>query len=166
LLFALKYSYFLLNIILTFDSGLDLVVKECLLPELDIGEFMIFKNMGAYTISGAVPFNGIPLARCIYVVATSWDTIKEAFVESADEQLYMQNINNNSSTCAAAATLAFSRALSSIQQNESIDEINVKVNSMSIENINDELNINEIGLNDENCMDSNSPSAVDCPIIC
>jgi len=60
-------------------DGLDVVVKECLLPELKTDEFMVFKNMGAYTLSGAVAFNGIPLARCIYVASTSWDTIKNAF---------------------------------------------------------------------------------------
>jgi hypothetical protein len=59
------------------------VVKECLLPELKTDEFMVFKNMGAYTISGAVAFNGIPLARCIYVASTSWDTIKNAFVDES-----------------------------------------------------------------------------------
>lgn len=63
-------------------DGLDVVVKECLLPELHQDEFMVFKNMGAYTLSGAVAFNGIPLARCIYVAAQSWDTIKNAFEDT------------------------------------------------------------------------------------
>lgn len=117
-------------------DGLDLVVKECHLPQLDVGEFLVFKNMGAYTISGAVAFNGIPLARCIYAASTSWDTIKDAFTDQFDEQcvspfvgsLLKESVgmNNNHSisnnnTC-AAANLAFSRALSSLhyQQQQQI----------------------------------------------
>jgi len=93
-------------------DGLDLVVKEIYLPECDTEEFMVFKNMGAYTLSGAVAFNGIPLARCIYVASTSWDTIKNAFVETPAEEC---GIFSPSATC-GASDLAFSRALSNIQQ--------------------------------------------------
>jgi len=102
-------------------DGLDVVVKECYLPELSTGEFMVFKNMGAYTISGAVAFNGIPLARCIYVASTSWETIKEAFNEPTDDT-FMNVSATNTSTCAAAATLAFNRCLSSIQQQQQQQE--------------------------------------------
>jgi len=107
-------------------DGLDVVVKECFLPEMDTGEFMVFKNMGAYTISGAVAFNGIPLARCIYIASTSWETIKEAFTEPADEpttvlsSLLKCDVNSNSSTCAAAASIQYMRS----QQQQQKDEIN------------------------------------------
>lgn len=101
-------------------DGLDVVVKECYLPELQEKEFMVFKDMGAYTLSGAVAFNGIPLARCIYIASTSWETIKGAFVESTEEELTcvsaFKEVNSNSSTCAAAATLGYTRAISSCQQ--------------------------------------------------
>jgi ornithine decarboxylase len=91
-------------------DGLDLVVKEAYLPELPLGEFLAFRNMGAYTLSGAVAFNGIPLARCIYVVAQSWDTIRDAFVdaETADEpSLVMLGMLKEApgGTCAAAGCL-------------------------------------------------------------
>ena len=66
-------------------DGLDVIQKECYLPEIETGAFMVFKNMGAYTISGAVPFNGIPLARCIYTASTSWSIIKNAFDEQPAE---------------------------------------------------------------------------------
>ena len=96
-------------------DGLDVVVKECLLPELKTEEFMVFKNMGAYTLSGAVAFNGIPLARCIYVASTSWDTIKDAFVDemsitddimaSAPATAAVGNNNSLSATMISAATV-------------------------------------------------------------
>lgn len=134
-------------------DGLDLVVKETYLPELPINEFMVFKNMGAYTLSGAVPFNGIPLARCVYVVAQSWDTIKEAFNETLiDEQLVislLKEATTNSSTCAAAATLALARAFSSSSSSKHHEE------ERSIE-------LNE-KLGDDNCLDQ---SNIDCAITC
>jgi ornithine decarboxylase len=41
----------------TCDS-LDKVVAECVLPELWVGDWLLFSNMGAYTISAATNFNG------------------------------------------------------------------------------------------------------------
>jgi len=64
---------------------LDCVVKEMLLPELPSGEFMVWRDMGAYTISGAVAFNGIPVPKCIYTVSHSWDIIKNAYADMHDE---------------------------------------------------------------------------------
>jgi len=69
-------------------DGLDCVVKEMLLPELQQGEFMVWREMGAYTISGAVAFNGIPVPKCIYTVSHSWDII-HAFADMSDEPIVM-----------------------------------------------------------------------------
>ena len=142
-------------------DGLDVVVKECQLPELNTGDFMVYKNMGAYTISGAVAFNGIPLARCIYVASTSWETIKDAFTEQDDEAIVynsMKEPNSNSSTCAAAATLAFNRALSCIQQQEKNELILNENNENSCcgSVVNDNIDINEEQAN----------TSVDCAIKC
>lgn len=150
-------------------DGLDVVVKETYLPEMNTGEFMIFKNMGAYTLSGAVPFNGIPLPRCIYVASTSWDTIKEAFTEPADEPLVnnlLKEATSNSSTCAAAATLAYNRLMSSIQQQDANDDDDVVVSKDSAKlNVVGEMKLNE-DLNDD-CIDqSNEITTVDCAITC
>lgn len=162
-------------------DGLDVVVKECHLPELHTGEFLVFKNMGAYTLSGAVAFNGIPLARCIYVASTSWDTIKDAFNEPADEPLVnslLKEATSNSSTCAAAATLAFTRALSSMQhqqqQQQQID--NLILDEHQVDNkccnsvvdvsecLNDKLNLNDDSvISATSCLDQ---STVDCAITC
>lgn len=73
-------------------DGLDCVTKECTLPELNVGEFLAFEDMGAYTLSGAVAFNGIPLPRCIYVAAQSWDSIKAAFDDSHLEEPFINNL--------------------------------------------------------------------------
>ena len=107
-------------------DGLDLVVKELHFPELEIGEFLSFKDMGAYTISGAVAFNGIPLARCIYVASTSWDTIKEAFKEPADEASMcsmLKDASISSSTCAGAAAIFSFKQRALQQQQQEIDNL-------------------------------------------
>lgn len=44
----------------TCDSA-DCVYKTCLLPELRVGDCLVFPNAGAYTVAGACDFNGLPL---------------------------------------------------------------------------------------------------------
>jgi len=41
----------------TCDS-MDCIAKDIMLPELEVGEWLYFKNMGAYTTAAASPFNG------------------------------------------------------------------------------------------------------------
>jgi len=41
----------------TCDS-MDCIGKDIMLPEMDVGEWMYFKNMGAYSVAAASPFNG------------------------------------------------------------------------------------------------------------
>jgi len=41
----------------TCDS-MDCIAKDIELPELEVGEWLYFKNMGAYTVAAASPFNG------------------------------------------------------------------------------------------------------------
>lgn len=59
----------------------DLIVKECLLPELQTDEYMMVKIMGAYTITCAAECDGMPLPGYIYVVSNSkWERIKNGFI--------------------------------------------------------------------------------------
>jgi len=41
----------------TCDS-MDCIAKDIMLPELEVGDWLYFKNMGAYTVAAASPFNG------------------------------------------------------------------------------------------------------------
>ncbi len=63
----------------TCDSN-DFILKNYYMPELNIGEHLIFRNMGSYTKTCAVAFNGIPLPKTIFVSTKLWDSIKDAFV--------------------------------------------------------------------------------------
>ncbi|EDV23538.1 uncharacterized protein TRIADDRAFT_27475 [Trichoplax adhaerens] len=49
-------------------DGLDCVMKECMLPELDVGDWMYFEDMGAYTAAAASNFNGFQKPLAYYVI--------------------------------------------------------------------------------------------------
>jgi ornithine decarboxylase len=40
-----------------------------MLPELAVGDWLLYRNMGAYTTVTATTFNGFPHARVYYVVS-------------------------------------------------------------------------------------------------
>jgi len=51
----------------TCDS-MDCIAKDILLPELEVGEWLVFKNMGAYTVAAASPFNGFKSCPNTYYI--------------------------------------------------------------------------------------------------
>jgi ornithine decarboxylase len=61
-------------------DGLDCIHSSIRIPKLNVGEWVLWKNMGAYTISGAVQFNGLPFGKPLYFVSKPfWDSVKPAF---------------------------------------------------------------------------------------
>ncbi|XP_064120042.1 ornithine decarboxylase 1-like [Macrobrachium nipponense] len=44
-------------------DGLDQVVSEVQLPSLDCGDWLVWRDMGAYTLSAAGTFNGFPIPK-------------------------------------------------------------------------------------------------------
>jgi len=53
----------------TCDS-MDCIGKDVLLPELEVGEWLYFKDMGAYTVAAASPFNGFKSCPTTYFIVT------------------------------------------------------------------------------------------------
>ncbi|PRP78186.1 hypothetical protein PROFUN_11316 [Planoprotostelium fungivorum] len=51
----------------TCDS-MDCIAKDILLPELEVGEWLYFKDMGAYTVAAASPFNGFQSCPTTYYI--------------------------------------------------------------------------------------------------
>jgi len=47
-------------------DGLDVVLPECRLPEMQEGDWMIFPKMGAYSLAAGSEFNGFPRAVVHY----------------------------------------------------------------------------------------------------
>lgn len=64
----------------TCDSS-DFIIKNCFMPELEIGEYLIFKNMGSYTKTGATYFNDIKEPQTIFVSTNLWSKMKKYFNE-------------------------------------------------------------------------------------
>lgn len=49
-------------------DGLDCICEVALLPELEVGDWLLFHNMGAYTLAAASSFNGMPQPRRHYML--------------------------------------------------------------------------------------------------
>lgn len=49
----------------------DLIVKDVMLPELNIGDWLVWKDMGAYSIALASTFNGFPIPVTIPIIRKS-----------------------------------------------------------------------------------------------
>lgn len=47
-------------------DGLDQILKEAMLPELSVGDYINFPDMGAYTLCAGSTFNGMPRPDCFY----------------------------------------------------------------------------------------------------
>ncbi|XP_055623591.1 ornithine decarboxylase 1-like [Toxorhynchites rutilus septentrionalis] len=55
---------------------LDLIARDIFLPELDIGDFIVFENGGAYSLVLANRFNGFPLPKVkIFVSQDIWQSL-------------------------------------------------------------------------------------------
>jgi ornithine decarboxylase len=49
----------------TCDS-MDKITDAALMPEVHVGDWLVFENMGAYTIAGSCKFNGFPISTKVY----------------------------------------------------------------------------------------------------
>lgn len=73
----------------TCDS-LDLVTERALLPKLDVGDWLVWEKMGAYTIAAASSFNGFPIPKVYYIAS---EDVWKILGNIAD------TINANSTNC-------------------------------------------------------------------
>ena len=80
----------------TCDST-DFILRDCLMPELDLEEFLIFRNMGSYTKTAAAYFNDIPLPETIFVSTRLWDVLKSCIHCKAAQEHYAASILNSKS---------------------------------------------------------------------
>jgi len=59
-------------------DGLDQVCHRELLPEMEMGEWLLFSDMGAYTIAAAGTFNGFPVSKVHYMInEDDWHVVKQ-----------------------------------------------------------------------------------------
>lgn len=75
----------------TCDS-MDCISKETkTLPELSVGDWLYFENMGAYTLAAASTFNGIPKPRCYYVDNVAQESIHDV-IQSTQEGVKVKSV--------------------------------------------------------------------------
>lgn len=54
-------------------DGLDRIVEHSTLPDLQVGDWLLFENMGAYTVAASSTFNGFQRPDIHYVMSrTAW----------------------------------------------------------------------------------------------
>ncbi|XP_045852634.1 LOW QUALITY PROTEIN: ornithine decarboxylase-like [Meles meles] len=64
-------------------DGLDHILEHCDLPEMHVGDWMVFENMGAYTVAAASTFNGIQRPTIYYVMlGPMWQLMQQ--IQSCD----------------------------------------------------------------------------------
>lgn len=57
-------------------DGLDCILEETCLPELEVGQWIYFEDMGAYTMCAGSTFNGMPRPSCFYYCdAKIWEKV-------------------------------------------------------------------------------------------
>lgn len=70
-------------------DGLDCVSREAMLPDLEVGEWLYFPNMGAYTAAAGSNFNGMPTPDKYYMASSSSTPPPSAAVHAASEDMEM-----------------------------------------------------------------------------
>ncbi|XP_058472170.1 ornithine decarboxylase 1-like [Solea solea] len=59
-------------------DGLDRIVEQCFLPDLQVGDWLVFENMGAYTVAASSTFNGFQRPDIHYVMSRpSWQHVQQ-----------------------------------------------------------------------------------------
>nr|KAB1094640.1 type III PLP-dependent enzyme [Acinetobacter baumannii] len=51
----------------TCDS-IDRIIENCYLPAMDVGEWLLFENLGAYSLTSATTFNGFQKPKVLYIM--------------------------------------------------------------------------------------------------
>ncbi|XP_055596621.1 ornithine decarboxylase 1-like [Uranotaenia lowii] len=86
-------------------DALDQLIENCQMPELQIDDWVVFPNMGAYTIPVASPFNGFPLPKIFcYISKDTWEMLNNLY-PLAEENFCMPNgtelvVNFENAVCA------------------------------------------------------------------
>lgn len=59
-------------------DGLDRIVEHSTLPDLQVGDWLLFENMGAYTVAASSTFNGFQRPDIHYVMSrTAWQCLQQ-----------------------------------------------------------------------------------------
>ncbi|XP_058163662.1 ornithine decarboxylase-like [Dasypus novemcinctus] len=82
-------------------DGLDRIVECCGLPEMHVGDWMLFENMGAYTVANASTFNGFQRPTIYYVMSgPAWQVMQQIEIGGFPPKVEEQDASALSFSCA------------------------------------------------------------------
>nr|XP_037862955.1 ornithine decarboxylase-like [Chlorocebus sabaeus] len=82
-------------------DGLDRIVERCDLPKMHVGDWMLFENMGAYTVAAASTFNGFQRLVIYYVMSgLAWQLIQQFQNPDFPPEVEEQDISTLPVSCA------------------------------------------------------------------
>jgi len=59
-------------------DGLDRIVEQCSLPDMQVGDWLLFENMGAYTVAASSTFNGFQKPDIHYIMSrNAWSCVQQ-----------------------------------------------------------------------------------------
>jgi len=79
-------------------DGLDQVIEQTMLPEMKVGDWLVFEDMGAYTLPVASPFNGFPIPSVHIVMDENIKLLLDDMFELTDDHFEMMSIPKNLQT--------------------------------------------------------------------
>ncbi|XP_048830516.1 ornithine decarboxylase isoform X2 [Brienomyrus brachyistius] len=72
-------------------DGLDRIVEQCVLPDLQLGDWLLFDNMGAYTVAASSTFNGFQKPDIYYVMSrAAWQRLQQICAQGLPDALEEQ----------------------------------------------------------------------------
>uniref|UniRef100_A0A8C5K6E2 Ornithine decarboxylase n=1 Tax=Jaculus jaculus TaxID=51337 RepID=A0A8C5K6E2_JACJA len=82
-------------------DGLDWVVERYNLPEVHVGDWMLFENMGAYTVAAASTLNGFQRLTIYYVMSRPmWQLLKQVQKHGFPPEVEEQDVSTLPMSCA------------------------------------------------------------------
>lgn len=87
-------------------DGLDRIVEQCDVPDLQVGDWLLFENMGAYTVAASSTFNGFQKPDIYYVMSRSaWQCMQQIHDHGMPVPVEEQGAGNILVHCGHESTL-------------------------------------------------------------
>uniref|UniRef100_A0A8D2E1H0 Ornithine decarboxylase n=1 Tax=Sciurus vulgaris TaxID=55149 RepID=A0A8D2E1H0_SCIVU len=87
-------------------DGLDRIVERCDRPEMHVGDWMLFENMGAYTVAAASTFNGFQRPTIYYVMSgPTWQCMQQIQNHGFPSEVEEQDVGTLPVSCAQESSM-------------------------------------------------------------
>lgn len=81
-------------------DGLDRIVEQCYLPDMQVGDWLVFENMGAYTVAASSTFNGFQRPEIYYVMSrVAWQHVQQICLQGIPAPMDDMRFADVSSWC-------------------------------------------------------------------